>query len=96
MRLLPKEIEIIKKSILHYTKDAKIILFGSRVYDDKKGGDIDIFIETNHPMTLKEKIEILTTIELDGIARKVDLVVKTPDTKEQSIFKTAKEEGVVL
>lgn len=96
MRLSTKGVNIIKSSILKYCKDATIILFGSRVYDEKKGGDIDIFVETNQTLTFKEKIKILTNIELTGILRKVDLVFKTPDSKDEPIFNTAKEEGIAL
>ncbi len=96
MRLTQNEVKIIKFNILKYIKDAKIILFGSRVHDDKKGGDIDIFVQTNQTVTLKEQIKILANLEIDGILRKVDLVLKTPNTKEQSIFGTIYSEGIVL
>jgi len=96
MRLTQNEIEIIKKSILKYIKDAKIFLFGSRVYHDKKGGDIDIFVETNHSVSLSQKIKILADIEIDGISRKVDLLIKEKNSSNQSIFDTAKKEGILL
>jgi predicted nucleotidyltransferase len=44
MRLNSKEIEIIKEVIPQYIKSAKVYLFGSRLDDTKKGGDIDLFI----------------------------------------------------
>lgn len=44
MRLTTEQINNIKESVLHFDKTAKIILFGSRVADDRKGGDIDILI----------------------------------------------------
>ena len=75
MRLLKEEASIIKTTILRYIKDAKIILFGSRVDDNKRGGDIDIFVQTNQEVTLKEQIKILTDIEMNGVLRKVDLVL---------------------
>ena len=96
MRLLKEEASIIKTIILKYIKDAKIILFGSRVDDNKRGGDIDIFVQTNQEVTLKEQIKILTDIEMNGVLRKVDLVLKTPTSKEQPIFKTAIKEGILL
>lgn len=96
MRLTKSEVIIIKSNILKYIKDAKIMLFGSRVDDDKKGGDIDIFIQTKQLVSLKEQIKILAGFEVDGISRKVDLVLKTPVTKEQPIFKTAISEGIIL
>jgi len=96
MRLKQNEVNIIKSSILKYIEDAKIILFGSRVDDTKKGGDIDIFIETKHQVSLKQQIKILTDLEINGISRKVDIVLKTPTTKNQAIFKTIYQEGIVL
>lgn len=96
MRLKQNEINIIKSNILKYIYDAKIILFGSRVYDDKKGGDIDIFVETKQQVDLKQQIKILADLEINGIVRKVDILLKTPTTKEQQIFKTIYQEGIVL
>ena len=37
MRLSNQTISILKETISRYIRDPKIILFGSRVYDDKKG-----------------------------------------------------------
>ncbi len=96
MRLSESEVSIIKKVITKHIPDAKIMLFGSRVYDDKRGGDIDIFVQTNQNITLKNQLEILTQIELCGVERKVDLVLKAPNTKEKSIFATIFKEGIVL
>lgn len=96
MRLKESEIKIIKKNILKYFKDAKIILFGSRVYDHKKGGDIDICIETNEKVSLKKQLKILTDIEIQGIERKIDLLFKSDSIKNQNIFKTINQEGIVL
>ena len=45
MRLSSFEIESIKECIKRYFgKDCTIYLFGSRVDDTKKGGDIDIYV----------------------------------------------------
>ena len=96
MRITNDEIKIIKSAILEVLKNAKIYLFGSRLYDDKKGGDIDVFVESTEDITLKEKVSILAQIDILGIKRKVDLIIKTPSSKEQPIFKTAIKEGVLL
>ncbi len=42
MRITSDEVKIIKNTILKQISDAKIMLFGSRTDDSKKGGDIDI------------------------------------------------------
>jgi len=44
MRLKENEIKAIKEIIYSIFKDAKIYLFGSRLDNNKKGGDIDLFI----------------------------------------------------
>ena len=96
MRILKDEIVIIKNVLSQYIDDAKITLFGSRLYDDKRGGDIDILVETKYNLKMREKLEILTKIESNGILRKVDMLFKTPISKESKIFDTIKKEGIVL
>jgi predicted nucleotidyltransferase len=96
LRVSKSEIEIIKTSILKILPNSKIYLFGSRVDDNKRGGDIDIFVEADRDSSLKERIDILTDIEVNGVERKVDLIIKSPNSKEQNIFITAKKEGILL
>ena len=48
MRLNTKEIVHIKNTFIKYfDKNDHLWLFGSRVDDNKQGGDIDFYIETN-------------------------------------------------
>ncbi len=47
MRLTNKEIDTIKSSVLALDAEAHVYLFGSRVDDAKRGGDIDLLIESN-------------------------------------------------
>jgi len=56
MRLKKEEIELLKTEIKKFDKNAKIFLFGSRVDDNKKGGDIDILIKGN--LTINEIIKV--------------------------------------
>ena len=44
MRLSKNEVRILKNTLYTLNSDAKLYLFGSRLYDDKKGGDIDLLI----------------------------------------------------
>ncbi len=44
MRLSKKEIEFLKNKLLSMSSDARLYLFGSRVDDSAKGGDIDLLI----------------------------------------------------
>jgi uncharacterized protein len=44
VRLHKKQIEVLKNKLNALSSDAKLYLFGSRVDDTKKGGDIDLLI----------------------------------------------------
>ncbi len=47
MRLTKHEIESIKKAFQETFENGKIYLFGSRVDDTKRGGDIDVALDIN-------------------------------------------------
>jgi predicted nucleotidyltransferase len=86
-------IELAKK---YFGQKARVYLFGSRVNDAKKGGDIDIYIETNEPADLQTKIKFLVEFEKRAGERKLDLIVKTSGSENQPIFDTARREGILL
>ena len=44
MRLSEDEVKVLKQSLSRLSSNAKLYLFGSRVDDSKKGGDIDLLI----------------------------------------------------
>lgn len=76
----------------------EITLFGSRVDDSQKGGDIDLMItlknSINHPVMLSAKIAAKLTRLFQG--RKVDILLSAPNLKEQSIHHSARENGIIL
>jgi len=44
VRLTKDEVDAIKKAFIEAFEDGKIYLFGSRVDDTKRGGDIDLYL----------------------------------------------------
>ena len=97
MRLSEEE----KKKIIFCAKnlfgdDIKLYLFGSRVDDDKKGGDIDLFIESEEMVDMQTQIKFLSAIYKNITQRKVDLLIQTPTSKKLAIYNTAKKEGILL
>jgi len=88
--------QIIQYAQYHFGDDIRIYLFGSRVYDEKKGGDIDILIENSRDVDMQIKIAFLKDIYKYVTQRKMDLLVKCPSTTDKPIFHTAKREGVLL
>ena len=75
MRLTENEISVIKGSVLGFDPDAKIYLFGSRVNNLGKGGDIDILV-ISEKIGFAEKIKIKTKIFKEIEEQKLDIIVK--------------------
>jgi Nucleotidyltransferase domain. len=97
IRLKDEEIEIIKEVAIDiFGEDAKVYIFGSRVDLTKKGGDIDIFIETQKEISLNQEIEFLAKLELKGIERSVDVLIKAKNRDNKPIFEEAKRTGVLI
>lgn len=94
MRLDEEQSRIIKTLVAReFEPDAHIWLFGSRVDDTRRGGDVDLYVETRHPELLRElrcKMEIEEAIDLH-----VDLIVSQPDD-DRPIARIAKKEGILL
>jgi len=76
--------------------DVKVWLFGSRVDDQKKGGDIDLYIETEKPCALEDKLRLTSRLQRAIGFRKIDVLVSGMGSKNKSIYDTAKNEGVLL
>jgi hypothetical protein len=77
---------------------ARARLFGSRVDDSRRGGDIDLFFETEH--SLDDRAEASYTL---GAAltlllgdRKIDIVLKDADAAPAPIFDIGQRTGVPL
>lgn len=82
MRLLKKEIELIKKNVYSIFGNSVIYLFGSRVDDTKKGGDIDLYIIPDKKDNLfQKKIKIKFMLE-DTLYKPVDIIVAKDKNKE--------------
>ncbi len=79
MRLTSFEIKSIKESFLTVFKNGKIYLFGSRIDDDKKGGDIDLYIILNYiekrEIIFDKKIEFLGILQNKIGEQKIDVVI---------------------
>jgi len=76
--------------------NSMVWLFGSRVSDLSRGGDIDLYIEPEKSCGIKEKLRLMTKIQMIVGLRKIDLIVKTDASNSRSIYETAKSEGVRL
>lgn len=55
MRISDEQKKLLKKNILTVLPNAVIYLFGSRVDNNKKGGDVDIMVLADRELGWKEK-----------------------------------------
>ncbi len=97
MRLKKEHIANIKEIASKvFGKDVQVYLFGSRVNDSKKGGDIDLYIETDIKEELLEKrIKMLSSLYTIIGEQKIDLIINN-FSRDKLIYKVAKEEGMLL
>lgn len=92
MRITEQQKQAIKDSFYKIFEVGDLFLFGSRVDDDKKGGDIDLYIKVNNAeqRLFKKKIAFLVDIKNKIGDRKIDIVLEpfAPETLKQEIEKT--------
>ena len=74
MRISEIEKTTIVNAILEKDRNAQIFLFGSRTDDFKKGGDIDILVQSDE-IGLLEIVKIKSTIFKNIPEQKIDLLV---------------------
>ena len=95
MRLLPHYQETIKKYFKEFFEKGEVYLFGSRVDDNKKGGDIDLyFVLQEHSNLFEKKIKFLSRLKRDLGEQKIDIVFNTDNTR--LIEKEAIQWGIKL
>ena len=94
MRLTKQEQQAIKETFIEVFHSGKLYLFGSRVDDSKKGGDIDLYIELDGILDTKtlldKKIEFKLKLYDKIGEQKIDIVFAQDKCSrfEQEIIKT--------
>ncbi len=99
MRLTPAQIDTIKSTAQAVLGEGvQITLFGSRVHDDQKGGDVDLMLEVpaaiDEPALMAARVATRVSRAMHG--RKVDVLLKAPNLLEQPIHRIATQQGVRL
>lgn len=89
MRIHSDEIRIIVElTDKIFGSQAQVLLFGSRLTDTKKGGDIDLLIKSKEEsvLTLRNKVKFLTELKIRLGEQKVDVVFENTSLKMKSAF----------
>jgi predicted nucleotidyltransferase len=100
MRITENEITAIKKLAQKiFGKGTIVYLFGSRIDNNKKGGDIDLFITNKEKsnLTISKKIEFLTVLKLIIGEQKIDVILDNSFTRQKKMFyRTITQQAVEL
>ncbi|MFN7038087.1 MAG: nucleotidyltransferase domain-containing protein [Alphaproteobacteria bacterium] len=101
MRITEYQLKSIKEVFVQYfLPEDKIWLFGSRADPRKKGGDIDLYIETNLEnltKTIQLKIKFLVELKQRIGDQKIDVIIKNIQSKTHlPIYDEAKATGIEL
>lgn len=94
MRLNKKEIEILRESLKSLDPEAKLYLFGSRLYDDRRVGDIDLLIVTKK-LTKKDLRKIRRAFYNELGEQKIDIILDNGEYDDPFV-KRIKSEAVQL
>lgn len=99
MRLTEAQRKSIKSAVVGVIgEESRVWLFGSRIDDAKRGGDIDLLIETDSVVPSRTnalcQIEGALAVRLGN--RRIDLLLKDARTAEAPIFHAARKTGILL
>jgi predicted nucleotidyltransferase len=99
MRLSPDQVHAIVAATQELAgADARVRLFGSRVNDQLRGGDIDLLVECARPVARPVWLAAQITARLQRSLgdRKIDVLVVDPTTELETVHHVARAEGLLL
>ena len=99
MRLAAEQIACIREVVRQEAgPDARVRVFGSRLDDARRGGDVDLLVELDRAVTnpawLAARISARVTRAMHG--REVDVVVSAPNLARSAVHAVAEREGRLL
>jgi len=98
MRLTQHERQVLVKKAQEVLGEVDVMLFGSRVDDQAKGGDIDLYLKTSKAVEKPAKAiaSIEAKIMLVLGEQKIDILLDAPNLERAPIFEIAQKTGVCL
>ncbi len=100
MRLSASQIEAIKQETEHYFgARAEVWLFGSRVDDTAKGGDVDLYVRAatgDADQLAAARFVFLARLKRRIGDRRIDLVLQRSGGEELPVHELARQRGIKL
>jgi predicted nucleotidyltransferase len=94
MRLSQNEVSLIRQTLAEVDPAGRVYLFGSRVDDSRRGGDIDLFLDASRKLDLNTTLRLQYRL-ISACDVHVDLLVKSPDEADEPIHQIARR-GIAL
>ena len=95
MRLNTKELQALRAILGELDPAGRLYLYGSRVDDSRRGGDINLYLQASRPIDLKTRLRTQYRLQ-QACDTRVDLLVKNPAQPELPIHQIAVEQGLLL
>ena len=99
MRLTDTQRTTIREEVQrHFGEGARVLLFGSRVRDEVRGGDIDLYLETEGTAeeTLARELKLYAVLQQRLGEQRIDIVVHRQNTPMRAIDLAARRTGMQL
>jgi len=99
MRLSQRNQRVIRETVAEiFGPDAQVLLFGSRLDDQARGGDIDLLVKLSHPDPDSRRKELTLVARLQRRLgdQPIDVLLIEPGEQPNTIQTIALEQGVHL
>ncbi len=100
MRITEQQKNIIKENVNKiFGSQAEVLLFGSRVDDNQRGGDIDLLIKLEYAdkELLKKNLNLNAVLQIAmGGLQKIDIITHVKHTAPTALYKSASRTGIKL
>ncbi|MEO8299143.1 MAG: nucleotidyltransferase domain-containing protein [Burkholderiales bacterium] len=96
MRLNHEQTRVILQCVRQqFGADAGVALFGSRLDDDARGGDVDLLVESTAPPTLRQRALVTLALE-QALQLPVDIVTVQRGTPGSAFARIARSRARTL
>lgn len=99
MRLTPVQVQAIVATARGLAgPKAQVRLFGSRLQDDVRGGDIDLLVDVPEPVDRPIWLAALLTARLQRVLgdRRIDVLLVDPTIPVEPVHEVARRDGILL
>jgi predicted nucleotidyltransferase len=99
MRLNSAQAHIIRQATREvFGPSARVCLFGSRVDDHARGGDIDLLVESDQPIAdlARKRVQLVARLQMRLGDQPIDVLVSAPGVPRGPVHAAAAREGVPL